>query len=454
MRQEAPRRSRSAAPVGDKAEGTILSLKEKGFALLCGIWIGVSFLKFGNPIILDHKIEAPKSIEEFLFTAWPLAWGYFVLLFVVLAGCSAAKPRFGKEHWPIGFFVIWLFWQFLSSARSIEPSLSNPAVLHFVSCAASFLLGWWALARVRLSGWLWTPILLGFFYVLFTGFDQHAGGLEATRKEFYAQTNWELYPKEYLLRIESNRIFGTLVYANALAGLILLLLPAVLAHAWQLLGRGPRVLRGTVVGLFLYLGLACLYWTGSKGGWLIAVIVLGVAAVQLTMPRRLKIALVSAGVVLGLGAFFLRFNSYFQKGATSVSARFIYWTGAVQITRSHPFLGSGPGTFPVLFKKLKPPDAEMAKLVHNDYLQQASDSGLPGGIAFAVGMIGSLIKLYRYSRKVNATNFAVWLGFLGWSLQAFIEFALYIPALAWPAALLAGSLWGAFDEKIRTAGTR
>jgi hypothetical protein len=36
----------------------------------------------------------------------------------------------------------------------------------------------------------------------------------------------------------------------------------------------------------------------------------------------------------------------------------------------------------------------------------------------------------------------MWLGLLGWAIQAFIEFGLYIPALAWPMFVFCGILWG------------
>ena len=44
-------------------------------------------------------------------------------------------------------------------------------------------------------------------------------------------------------------------------------------------------------------------------------------------------------------------------------------------------------------------------------------------------------------------NFALWLGLLGWFLQSSAEFSLYIPALAWPAFLLAGSLLGELEDR-------
>jgi hypothetical protein len=218
----------------------------------------------------------------------------------------------------------------------------------------------------------WTLVLLGFFYVLFSAFDQHHGGLEAVRREIYATPNWQqLYQEEYLKKIQSNRIFGTMVYPNALAGAILLLLPISLWKTWELTPRWPRIARGVILGLFAYLGLGCLYWSGSKGGWLIALGLTAVGLLHLNFSRKIKIALVAGGLALGLAAFFIRYSAYFERGATSVGARFTYWSAAVQTFKENPILGTGPGTFAAAYRKIKPPDAEMAKLTHNDYLEQA-----------------------------------------------------------------------------------
>jgi O-antigen ligase len=90
----------------------------------------------------------------------------------------------------------------------------------------------------------------------------------------------------------------------------------------------------------------------------------------------------------------------------------------------------------------------MAWLVHNDYLEQASDSGLAGLVAYALFIAGALGRSFPRPGKAPTAQrddwltFAVWLGVLGWSLQSFIEFGLYIPALAWPAFTFLGWLLG------------
>ena len=99
------------------------------------------------------------------------------------------------------------------------------------------------------------------------------------------------------------------------------------------------------------------------------------------------------------------------------------------------------------YAKIKPPEAEMARLAHNDYLQQASDSGFIGGILYT-GFIWS--SLFLSWRKLNRSplRLAVWFGLLGFALQSFVEFGLHIPALAWPFFLLLGWLLGQKVEPV------
>jgi O-antigen ligase len=433
------------------ARAPAVSAKETVFLLAAGTWIGLSLVKFGNPVIFGSMISPPANLAELIFVAWPVFWGYFFLAVVVLASLALLKPSYRKEHWPIALLFIWLFWQFLSSARSIDKQLSTPTLIHFVSCVVALLLGYWALARTRVGTAFWAPVLIGLFYVLFSGLDQHHGGLEAVRKEFYENPNWQIYPKEYILKVQSNRIFSTLVYPNALAGTILLLLPVSLWKLWEVTSRWPRIIRGVALGLYGYLGLGCLYWSGSKGGWLIALGMVAVGVLHLQFPRKLKVALIAGAVSLGLAVFFIRYSAYFEKGATSVGARFTYWSAAFQTARENPVLGTGPGTFSAAYRKIKPPDAEMAKLAHNDYLEQASDSGIVGALTFTGFIFGSLALLYRRSAARGWGFLLLWIGLLGWAVQALIEFSLYIPALSWPVFLFFGWLWALEKEPISEA---
>jgi O-antigen ligase len=303
-------------------------------------------------------------------------------------------------------------------------------------------------------------------------------------------------PPEFLKKIASNRIYSTLFYPNTLAGALLLFFPAMLlttlksADRWQL-GNASRaetiavLLSALVVGslafvmtryaagwifvLVLSLALvfpvnrfvaaatltlamlAVLVWSGSKAGWLIMLLLAMIAfwrfplnrALNPALNRRIGLAIVAILLIVGLGGFFVRYSSFFRKGATSVSARFDYWRAAVQITRSHPVLGTGPGTFQIPYEQIKRPEAEMTRLVHNDYLEQASGSGIPGFIFYAAFIILTLGFTLRANSLVAGTlvpTLVIWLGLFGWASQCLVEFSLQIPALAWPAFALMGYL--------------
>lgn len=252
-------------------------------------------------------------------------------------------------------------------------------------------------------------------------------------------------------KFKKGRVMGTLVYPNALAGIIILLLPVSLTLAFSKKLR-PAI-RAATIALTIFLGFGGLFWSGSKFGWLLAMAVGALYLLRLNWATKLKIAVIVIVAVLGLGIFAARFHNYFAKGARSVVARFDYWRAAAQTTVANPIFGTGPGTFQRPYAKIKSPDAEMARLAHNDYLEQFSDSGIPGGI-FYVGWIFLALVIVgkQIWKNSDAISFAIFAGLFGWFVQGFAEFSLYIPALAWTAFALLGCLIGnQFDKNRQNA---
>ncbi len=85
----------------------------------------------------------------------------------------------------------------------------------------------------------------------------------------------------------------------------------------------------------------------------------------------------------------------------------------------------------------------MARLTHNDYLEQFSDSGLPGGVAYAAWIFLALAVISKKTwLDQDHYAFAIFAGVISWFLQGIGEFSLYIPALAWTAFTLLGCLIG------------
>ena len=435
-------RPMSSAPA---AQPRIAEQLRPGFAALAGLFLGLALLKFGNPAILDHLVVRPKEYLEFVIQPWPLAWGYSLLGLVAVLGLVAADWRLPRPRWPVFLPLAWLAWQFLAATWTTDTRLTAVTLPYFTATVVGFYLGLFALAPSSRMSIFWAALIGCFSAVLILGFQQRFGGLEEVRKAVYAQPDWQKLPADYMKRLATNRIFATLLYPNALAGVILLLLPAAATATWQLAGRLAVWPRRVLVGGLVAAGLACLYWTKSKAGWLIA---LGLGLVwfwRLPVARKLKLALAGLALVAGLAGFALRFAGYFERGATSASARLEYWRAGWKTACAHPVFGAGPGTFAASYRAIKPPGAEMAMLTHNDYLQQASDSGFPGAVLYLAFVGGSLAVLRRRA-GADPLTFAVWLGLLGWALQSLAEFGLYVPAVGWAAFWFLGWLWGVAGE--------
>lgn len=417
--------------------------------LLTGLVFGLVFIKFGNPVIFEQQIAPPNNWAEAVFFSWPPSWGIWMLVGLCLAGLPFVRFNRPASRCAVVLLGVWFLWQLVSASQTISSKLTEPTVVQFVGCALSLLFGWLVLGRSHDGGLLWAGLTAGLAFCLWTAWDQHFGGLEATRKAFLSMDLSTLPPETraqfedpmFQKKILSNRVFGTFVYPNALAGGILLLLPVALV--WL---RNATASMRPLIGWLLATALAgvaagCLYWSGSKSGWLIALVAGALLFWKMDWPTRKKLAVLGAVGVIGLATFFIRYSGYFQKGATSVEARFDYWEAALKTASRNPVVGTGPGTFQIPYRQIKAPESEMARLAHNDYLQQASDSGWLGGLSFLGGLGIAVVALFR--KLWASASWIHWSTFVGWlalSLQAFSEFPLYIPGLAWPTFLLLGWL--------------
>ncbi len=449
------------------------------YALAFGLLLGLCIWKFGNPVILDAKISAPNFFSEFLNDSWPTHWANWIFLpFAIASGILAFKNKWplpaAKSLWLLP--LLWFGWQIVSATQTVDADLTTTTLWQFFGCITCYFLGALLFQNFQARNFLLIGILIAFAFCLVRAADQKLVEFPRSQQMLVEgqRDNWTNMPPEMLLEMKreqiivttngvdvanpavlekfsKGRVMGTMVYPNALAGIILLLLPVSLTLAFSKKLR-PAI-RATTIALTIFLGVGGLFWSGSKLGWLIAMAMGGLYLFRLNWPTKLKITATVIVAIIGLGIFAARFHNYFAKGATSVVARLDYWRAAAQTTAANPILGTGPGTFQRPYAKIKSPDAEMARLAHNDYLEQFSDSGIPGGIFYVSWIFLALAIIGRKIWKsADAISFAIFTGLLGWFVQAFAEFSLYVPALAWTAFALLGCLIGnQFDKNRQTA---
>ncbi|HEV2327327.1 MAG TPA: O-antigen ligase family protein [Verrucomicrobiae bacterium] len=472
-------------------------------ALVFGFFLGFCILKFGDPVILDQKISPPVSLSEFFSDSWPphwVNWIFFPLAAIVtvvrLSSLSTggdkmpAATRSPSRPSPQGegessadglkrqtgisvrpairkclflLPLLWLGWQFISATRTVDPDLTVTTLWQFCGCVASYLLGALIFNSPRRFSLLLPGILAAFAICLVCAIRQRIEFPQDTKflieeqrmgwTNLPPQTVYEMKQDQTIIttngmdivnpgilaKFEKGRVMGTMVYPNALAQIVLLLFPVAFVLVINRTRMLRPVVRGAAVGLSMMLAAAAFFWSGSKFGWLIAIVIGGLCLFRLSWPVKYKMTALVLVAVLGVGVFAVRFHSYFARGATSAVARLDYWRAAVQTTVSHPGFGTGPGTFQRPYARLKSPDAEMARLAHNDYLEQFSDSGMPGGIFYCAWVAVLLAVIGGIAWKSeDPVKFALFLGLLGWSIQESGEFGLYIPASAWTAFAIFG----------------
>jgi len=472
----------------------------EAYALGFGLFLGLAILKFGNPVILDGKIPAPVSISDYLYDPWPTHWANWGLL--PLAGIGAllaltqkkprnatrwgetpgeppeskgrpgSRGRLPHQKWLWLLPLLWFGWQLVAATQTVDARLTSAVLRQFFGSGACYFLGIFLFGQERTLHWLLIGLLAAFTFCLVRAIDQRLFEFPQSRQMLLEgeRTNWTNLPPETVLEMKretiilttngvdvanpailakfiKGRVNGTLVYPNALAGAILLLFPVSLVLGFRNTKMLRPAIRAVVIALALFLGAAAFFWTGSKLGWLIAMAVGGACLFRLNWPERFKWLALAVVLLAGLGIFAVRFHNYFAAGATSAGARLDYWRAAAQTTDAHPMFGTGPGTFQRPYAQLKSPEAEMARLTHNDYLEQFSDSGIPGGIFYAAWIMVAVAVLGRRIWKHGSPiAFAIFIGLCGWFVQGLGEFGLYVPALAWTAFTLLGCLLNQIDK--------
>jgi O-antigen ligase len=450
------------------------------YAFAFGLFLGLCIWKFGNPVILDGKIIPPVSFGDFWNDPWPTHWANWIFLPLALVGVAIAfskKLRWPETKWLWLLPLLWFGWQLFSATKTVDDNLTAATLWQFFGCVACYFLGAFLFGRERALRWLLIGVLAAFAFCLVRAVDQRLFEFPQNRQILVEgeQAGWTNFTPEtilemkrdysiittngvdianpaFLKKLAGGRVNGTLVYPNALAGAFLLLFPISLVLAFNGTKRLRPAIRTIVIALTIFLGTAGFFWTGSKLGWLIAIAASGTYLFRLKWQVRFKWTALTIVLLVGLGVFEVRFHNYFAAGATSAGARLDYWRAAAQTTIMHPLLGTGPGTFQRPYAQLKSPTAEMARLTHNDYLEQFSDSGIAGGIFYGTWILLSFVIINRRVWNFGSPMaFAIFIGLLGWFVQGIGEFGLYVPALAWTAYTLLGCLLGLMGNQIDKA---
>jgi len=148
-------------------------------------------------------------------------------------------------------------------------------------------------------------------------------------------------------------------------------------------------------------------------------------------------------VWIGVRPALTRFKNIGQEFSGNES-RLSLWPATLKLIAAHPFTGTGLGTFPIAFTQVQKTFLRnFVPHAHNDYLEFASDLGVPAALLLFGGIIFVLVRAVRNSFRGEgkydpAISLACCGSILAILLHSFTDFNLHIPANALLFAVILG----------------
>jgi O-antigen ligase len=245
--------------------------------------------------------------------------------------------------------------------------------------------------------------------------------------------------------------FGTFVNHNHFAGFLELAVPPGLA---LLLFSGVPREKRVLLGLFTVVSIGALLLSASRGGifgFLFGFVTLCVFAGVFARKNHAVmigglVMLLSGLVIVWLGArhTIARFEKMTVASEMGPEGRLTFDQGAWRIFLSHPWWGTGVGTFESAYPHYETADSAniIVNHAHNDYLELLADMGLAGGLC----ALALIVLLFRYgSANLRVTNGRAGRAIVAGSLagcvallvHSFVDFNFHIPSNALLFLLLA-----------------
>ena len=235
------------------------------------------------------------------------------------------------------------------------------------------------------------------------------------------------------------RFSSTFVNPDHLAGYMEMAIPLLLG-LWL---TGLRRIQLYLITILTVLLLMPLIFSLSRGGWLGIFSGLFFMSAALFFnhyfqPKRLLLTVVIGFFVV---AFIVLSSTPTIKRIiitpkqTGNLARITVWEGVVKMIKDHPLLGTGPGTFAMVYTEYQPGGFDSRYFrAHNDYLQFTSETGLALIPIMIWMMIALFLKGFKKfenpSRLVRGVTIGAMSGITAILVHSIFDFNLHIPSNA------------------------
>jgi len=416
--RETPQGSSQGRP-RDAAEGTLLGLITLALYMLFTLLPGSSTMMVAWPWVFLWQVALAMPILWLLWQGWHRPLRTFALgagldgvvaLAVLGLVVSTLAAEFRSQ-------ALWYAWAALGGL------------------AALYALRGWFTTTDRVKA---TLTLQGYLALAFVGVSLTLWFLTIYQPELARLQALQPYGVEaaFSFQFTSLRNWQPIGHQNYVAGFLVLVIPLFVGLGWMAQGWRRWLWLGATG-----LGLANLYTTSSRGGWLALVaagfVGLIVALIYSPLPRRWVLA-GGAGATALVAALMLSNNRLRQVLATLASGNLAggEWsyravTNAVgwNMGKSAPLTGLGPGSVPLVYQAYRPHwagrDAELQFQLHSTPAQLWGELGI-WGLVVPVALAGVMLALViRWIRQGAAQTPSGLPPFMVWSLiSAFVGFTL------------------------------
>lgn len=254
-----------------------------------------------------------------------------------------------------------------------------------------------------------------------------------------------------------GRASGPFGIPNSLAAFLLLVIPLLMSLTVQ---RGASAYQRIICGYLCAVLLFGLGVTISRGAWLSllgALLVWPLCLKERTWEWRVTASVAATTVALLAGVVtYTTVPQVKQRFDLLVSeagerTRPVLWKGAWSLFREKPVLGTGAGSYNIVFERHRPAGfRDEPQWAHNDYLNTLSDYGAIGFLLSfgAIGCVAYRSANYTRNLLTAQTFFAsqtldspdvtrgLVMGLLAFALSLLVDFHLKIPAVAMLAAVV------------------
>jgi len=310
---------------------------------------------------------------------------------------------------PIHLLLL-LYWGIATVATALSPvkTAAFSGWLKLTLYLVLFALSARILRSPRIRSWLITLYLHVALIVSVYGIRQKFFGVKAL-------ATWN-DPTSVLA--EETRVFSYLGNPNLLADY---LLPAIILSLMAIFAWRHSVPKALALTMFV-INSACLYYTGSRGGWIGLVVALGALVVLLRywwgeyLPRFWRTWLLpligaSFASLFVLGMLFVEplrlrvFSIFAGREDSSNNFRINVWLAVIDMIRDRPILGIGPGN--TAFNKVYPLYQQpkyTALSAYSIFLEIAVETGLIGLICFLWMLIVTFNQGWSQLQRLRQTG--------------------------------------------------